>query len=141
VQWTPGPYAGFSTAEPWIQVSRNAEIISVQTDRAAGDRSIFEFYRRLIGLRHDLPVVALGEFALLEPTHPALYAFNRTLGDDRLLVLGNWSSERLRLPEGLADDAGMRLIGNYPEWPDAVLEPWEARVYRRSQRAGAEPVA
>ncbi|SMQ68197.1 alpha-glucosidase [Agreia sp. VKM Ac-1783] len=141
VQWTPGPYAGFSTADPWIQVGRNAEIISVQTDRAAGDRSIFEFYRSLIGLRHDLPVVALGEFALLEPAHPTLYAFNRTLGDDRLLVLGNWSSERLRLPEGLADDAGTRLVGNYPDWPDAVLEPWEARVYRRSQRAGADPVA
>ncbi|KQR22339.1 alpha-amylase [Agreia sp. Leaf335] len=136
VQWTPGPQAGFTHAEPWIEVNLNADTINVQTDRAAADRSIFEFYRGLIALRHELAVVALGEFALLEPEHPTLYAFTRTLGSDRLLVVGNWSSEQLRLPQGLTDDAGTRLIGNYPEWDMQTLEPWEVRVYSRAERSG-----
>ena len=131
VQWTPGAEAGFTTGRPWIEVNGNADAINVETDRAAGDRSIFDFYRRLIALRHELPVVALGEFALLEPEHPTLYAFTRTRGDERLLVVGNWSAEPLELPAGLTTDAGDRLIGNYAAWNDTTLEPWEVRVYRR----------
>lgn len=131
VQWTPGVEAGFTTGRPWIEVTGNADVINVETDRAAGDRSIFEYYRRLIALRHELPVVSLGEFALLEPEHPTLYAFTRTRGDDRLLVVGNWSGEPLDLPRDLTADAGERLIGNYAEWNDTALEPWEVRVYRR----------
>ncbi|KQO06281.1 alpha-amylase [Agreia sp. Leaf244] len=131
VQWTPGAEAGFTTGRPWIEVTGNADRINVETDREAGDRSIFDYYRRLIALRHELPVVALGEFALLEPEHPTLYAFTRTRGDDRLLVVGNWSGEPLNLPAGLTADAGEHPIGNYAEWNDTTLEPWEVRVYRR----------
>ena len=131
VQWTAGAEAGFTTGRPWIEVTRNADVINVETDRSAGDRSIFDYYRRLIALRHELPVVALGEFALLEPEHPTLYAFTRTRGDDRLLIVGNWSGAPLDLPAGLTADAGEHLIGNYAEWNDTTLEPWEVRVYRR----------
>jgi len=131
VQWSPGAEAGFTTGRPWIEVNGNADAVNVETDRAAGDRSIFDFYRELIALRHELPVVALGEFALLEPEHPSLYAFTRTRGDDRLLVVGNWSAEPLELPAGLTTDAGDRLVGNYAAWNDTTLEPWEVRVYRR----------
>jgi oligo-1,6-glucosidase len=131
VQWTSGTKAGFTTGHPWIEVNANAAEINVESDRAAGDRSIFDFYRRLIALRHDLPVVSLGDFTLLEPEHPTLYAFTRTRGDDRLLVVGNWSPAPLELPAALVDDAGDRLIGNYPASSDTTLRPWEVRVYQR----------
>lgn len=133
VQWTAGPEAGFTTGLPWIEVNSNADTINVATDRASGERSIFAFYQKLIALRHELPIVALGEFALLEPEHPTLYAFTRSLSDELLLVVGNWSSDRLALPSALVDGAGERLLGNYQNWNDAVLEPWEARVYRRTR--------
>jgi oligo-1,6-glucosidase len=131
MQWTAGPQAGFTAGSPWIEVNSNSADINVEADRSAGERSIFAYYQRLIRLRHELPVVALGAFELLEPAHPTLYAFTRTLGDERLLVVGNWSGEPLDLPAKLADDAGERLIGNYSEWNESTLEPWEARVYRR----------
>jgi oligo-1,6-glucosidase len=130
VQWTPGTEAGFTTGHPWIEVNSNADTISVESDRAAGDRSIYAFYQQLIALRHELAVVALGEFALLEPEHPALYAFTRTWGADRLLVVGNWSGTPIELPVALLDDSGERLIGNYATWSDTTLEAWEVRVYR-----------
>jgi oligo-1,6-glucosidase len=131
VQWTPGPQAGFTTGRPWIEVNSNSGTINVETDRTAGARSIFAFYQRLIALRHELPIVAAGEFTLLEPEHPTLYAFTRSLGRERLLIAGNWSGERLELPAGLVADAGEWLIGNYPESEEPALEPWEVRVYRR----------
>jgi oligo-1,6-glucosidase len=131
MQWTAGPQAGFTTGSPWIGVNSNSADINVEADRSAGERSIFAYYQRLIRLRHELPVVALGDFELLEPEHPTLYAFTRTLGDQRLLVFGNWSSEQLDLPAGLTDEARARLIGNYSKWNESTLQPWEARVYRR----------
>jgi len=111
----------------------------VATDRAAGSRSIFEFYRRLIALRHESAVVSLGDFEMLEPEHPTLYAFTRSLGDETLLVLGNFSAVPLELPLGLPLALagglviGNLVIGNYGEVPDVAgaLRPWEVRVVRR----------
>jgi oligo-1,6-glucosidase len=69
---------------------------------------------------------------MLEPEHPRLYAFTRTLGDDQLLVMGNMSDDELRWapPEGWADST--LVLGNYDEAPaTAPLRPWEARIHRR----------
>ncbi|MGG7507212.1 glycoside hydrolase family 13 protein [Plantibacter sp. YIM 135249] len=147
VQWTDGPGAGFTEGEPWIEVAPDVATVNVEADRAAGARSVFGYYQRLIALRHELPVVALGEFALLAPEHPTLYAFTRTLGDDRLLVLANWSGEELVLTDSGAGDAEFDaalasfvsadaelLIGNVPDAAArgiaSPLAPWEARVLR-----------
>jgi oligo-1,6-glucosidase len=87
---TPG--AGFTTGTPWLAITPNHTTINIATDRAAGSRSIFEFYRRLIALRHESPVVALGDFELLEPEHPTLYAFTRTLGGETVGGQVPWCS-------------------------------------------------
>jgi len=131
VQWDGGENAGFTTGTPWIEVNDNWREINVAADRAS-DRSIFEHFRRLIELRHTDPTVALGRFAMLEPEHPRLYAFTRTLGDDQLLVAGNLSDDDLAwdAPDGWADAAP--VLGNYDDAPaTAPLRPWEARIHRR----------
>ncbi|MBC7591176.1 MAG: alpha-glucosidase C-terminal domain-containing protein, partial [Salinibacterium sp.] len=130
VQWDASPGAGFTKGTPWLAITPNHTTINVAADRAAGSRSIFEFYRRLIALRHESPVVALGDFEMLEPEHPTLYAFTRSLGAETLLVVGNFSSELLELPLAVS---GALVIGNYPDVTDVAgeLRPWEVRVVRR----------
>lgn len=131
VQWTSGDQAGFTAGTPWLAVNPNHDAINVETDRASGDRSIFDFLRRLIALRHESPLVALGEFALLEPDHPTLYAFTRSDDEGRLLVAGNVSGADVEAPILLEGPwgAGSLLIGNYADaGPAAVLRPWEVRV-------------
>ncbi|MES2092271.1 MAG: alpha-glucosidase [Actinomycetota bacterium] len=131
VQWDATPMAGFTTGTPWIEITPNHTTINVATDRAAGPRSIFEFYRRLIALRHDSRVVSLGDFVMLEPQHPSLYAFTRSLEGETLMVVGNFSSGALELPLPVVGDL---VIGNYPDVEDVAgsLRPWEVRVVRRS---------
>ena len=140
VQWDATPLAGFTTGTPWLEITPNHSTINVVTDRAAGSRSIFEFYRRLIALRHESAVVSLGDFEMLEPEHPTLYAFTRTLGEETLLVVGNFSAVSLELPPAIAGELvignlviGNLVIGNYGEVPDVAgaLRPWEVRVVRR----------
>lgn len=56
--------------------------------------SVFEHYRALISLRHSDPVVVDGDFTLLLPDDPDVWAFIRTLtGLPSLLVVANCSGQ------------------------------------------------
>jgi len=129
VQWDGGEHAGFTTGEPWIPVNPNSTELNVAADRAS-ERSVFEYYRALIALRHADETVQLGRFRLLEPEHPTLFAFTRT-GASELLAVGNVSGEPLEVPL-LAEWAGAEtVLGNVSGSTGTTLGPWEARVLRR----------
>jgi oligo-1,6-glucosidase len=136
MHWDASDQAGFTAGTPWFPVNPNHVEINAEVERADPD-SVFHHYRKLIALRHELPVVALGDFDMLLPNDAAIYAFTRSLDGVTLLVLGNFSSDEARA--GLDDAADWAreelLIGNYPPRDDEdgiVLRPWETRVYRRS---------
>ena len=82
VQWTAGPQAGFTTGTPWLPVNPNHTEINAETERANPD-SVFHHYRRVIELRHTLPVVADGDFTMLLPDDERVYAYVRSLGRRR----------------------------------------------------------
>jgi oligo-1,6-glucosidase len=84
--------------------------------------SVFHHYRRLIELRHELDAVREGEFALLAPDDPRIYAFTRGAA---LLVAANFSAETVAF-----DTPGELLLSNYPDTEPGELRPWEARITR-----------
>jgi oligo-1,6-glucosidase len=129
MQWDATEQAGFTTGTPWLAVNPNHVEINVAADRAA-DRSVFRFYQKLIALRHENAVVAVGTFALLEPEHEQLYAFTRTLGAETLLVVANASDAPLAGPLPVDVSGAELVLTNYPADEDALLRPWEARLYR-----------
>jgi oligo-1,6-glucosidase len=135
MQWDATSHAGFTSGTPWLAVNPNHVEINAEAAIAA-EGSVFHHYRRLIELRHDEPVVAHGDFTMLLPRDPTVYAFTRRLADVELLVLGNFSSEPATADVPAADEwaAAELVLANYPPADDAVtleLRPWEARVYRR----------
>lgn len=134
MQWDDSPQAGFTTGQPWLPVNVNHTTINAREDRADPD-SVFAHYRRLIALRHEHDVVALGDFTMLLPDDEHVYAFARRLGAEELLVLGNFTGDPqpVTLDDPWPADAEV-LIGSYPgetPGPGTALRPWEARVYRR----------
>ncbi len=144
VQWDDSPEAGFTTGTPWIAVNPDYVQWNAAAQRDDPD-SVFAHYRRLIALRHELPVVQTGDFTMLAPDHDHLYAFRRALAGDELIVVGNLG----RAPVDLADVLPETLEGQDLVLSNlattrseslaqvAVLGPWEARVLRRSgSRAG-----
>jgi oligo-1,6-glucosidase len=136
MQWDDSPQAGFSSATPWIKVNRNYTSINVRQALADPD-SIFRYYQKLIRLRKANPVTVYGRYDLLLPDHKQIYAFTRTLDDDRLLVILNFSrgTPLFELPTGIQYSSAGLLISNYPvdpaeDFSRLTLRPYEARVYR-----------
>ena len=140
VQWDSSPGAGFTTGTPWLAI--NPDHTEVNAAAQVGDpRSVFEHYRRLIALRHADPVVTDGDFELLLPDHPSIWAFTRRGSDAELLVAANFSSDvtgvRLPLDSDWADASVVltNLAGDGPLQPppDLKLRPWESVVWRRAR--------
>ena len=136
MQWDASPQAGFSSAQPWINVNPNYPQINVSAALADPD-SIFYYYQKLIQLRKANPVMVYGRYELIMVEHPEIYAFTRTLEGERLLVLLNFKggTPLCELPAGLDFSSAELMIGNYPVAPGGdgrrfELRPYEARIYR-----------
>ena len=127
MQWTALPHAGFTDGRPWLPVNPNHTTINAEA-QVGDEGSVFSFYKRLIALRHDDPVVQQGTFELLLADDPVLYVFTRTLGQEQLLVVGNFSATTPRLP---IDAHGDVVVANYPDPYTDELRAWEVRVVRR----------
>ena len=133
MHWDGSVDAAFSKGKPWLKVNPNHEQINAAQQIGDLD-SVFHYYRRLIALRKSDAVMAHGDFTMLLADDPQVYAFTRTLGDQGLLVIANWSDEACTRELPLTFESPVNLIQNYadsPEWSSTIaLRPWEVIVYR-----------
>ena len=153
MQWDDSAYAGFmdadAAAEPWISVNPNHDAINAAAEVNDPD-SVYAFYRRLIALRHEDSVVAAGDWELVDADSEQVYAFTRTLGGERLLVMVNMTADETAVPAESAallpadPTADAVVIGTYDapagDGYDAAhavasltagtLAPWEGIVVR-----------
>lgn len=134
VQWDDSENAGFTTGTPWIMVNPNYTKINAKEQVSRPD-SVFNYYKKLIALRHTEDVIVYGTFELLMPDDENVFAYTRTLDGTRLFVACNYSQDTVSV-EAPADFAGQKaelLISNYAEQgetPAAVLRPYEAVVWK-----------
>lgn len=137
VQWDSSRNAGFSTGNPWIGLNPNYRSINVALQEGDPD-SILNYYRRLIRLRRENPVMIYGGFNELERENPKVFAYERIRDGLVLRVVLNLTAEEAecRLPS-LSDEA-QPLCGNYADQPrpagTILLRPYEALCYLDRQR-------
>lgn len=121
-------HAGFTAGQPWIPVNDNFTEINVAQNLSEKD-SVFATYQQLIQYRKDHDIVVKGDFQLLYPDHPAVFAYKRQWQDDAFVVFANVSEE-----EQTVDVAELSLndviINNYDEVTvrdgQLTLEPYQA---------------
>lgn len=147
MQWDDTANGGFTVGTPWIGINENYKTINAAAQVKNKD-SIFHFYRRLIGLRHRMQIMVYGTFQLWEPENPDVFAYTRTLGEERLFVACNFTEKELVFSFAPGFDGSEELlIGNYKEtsetesvvYPDGfmaadpklTLRPYEAAVFYR----------
>jgi oligo-1,6-glucosidase len=126
MQWDSSSNGGFSSGTPWIPVNPNYKTINAASQ--VGDPgSVFSFYKALIKLRGEHPVIVYGDYELLLPEHEKLFAYRRRFEGKTLLVVCNFSGLPLATP--LPGEKGRLLIGNYDETTDGLIRPWEGSAY------------
>lgn len=133
MQWDDSAYAGFSTATPWIMVNPNYTKINAK-DQINREDSVFKYYQKLIKLRHESELIVYGTYDLILDDDKDIYAYIRTLGDEKLIVYCNFSenTREVELPEEFTN--GKVLISNYSDAKvnhKITLRPYEAIVIQK----------
>ena len=133
MQWDDSAYAGFSTATPWIMVNPNYTKINAK-DQINREDSVFKYYQKLIKLRHESELIVYGTYDLILDDDKDIYAYIRTLGDEKLIVYCNFSenTREVELPEEFTN--GKVLISNYIDAKvnhEITLRPYEAIVIQK----------
>lgn len=136
MQWSAEAGVGFTKGEPWLPVSDNAAKINVAA-QVDDPHSVHAFYKKLIALRKERPVVAEGDIHFFAADNEDVMAYRRTLGNEELIVLCNL---RGRSVDAWADKTWCnykKLIGNYNEAPSfkgaekLTLSPYEFLVLEK----------
>jgi len=133
MQWDDSAYAGFSTANPWIMVNPNYTKINAK-DQVNREDSVFKYYQKLIKLRHESELIVYGTYDLILDDDKDIYAYIRTLGDEKLIVYCNFSenTREVELPEEFVNKKV--LISNYGDAKanqKITLRPYEAIVIQK----------
>ncbi len=135
MQWDDSDYAGFSKAQPWLEVAGNYR--EVNAKQAVEDtESVFYFYKKLIELRKEVPVITDGDYQDLLPEHASIFAYARKSESQTLLCINNYYADEAEcvLPERFAMSRAKTLLSNYPDAQNLaasnhqVLRPYETRI-------------
>lgn len=130
MQWDDSENAGFSTGTPWIGVNPNYREVNARAQQQDPE-SVFSYYKKLIRLRKEHDIIVYGSYRLLMEESDSVFAYVRTLGEQKLLVLCNFTRDEqaLDIPAQVRCSDGEVLISNYgKEQAEDIqtLRPYEA---------------
>jgi oligo-1,6-glucosidase len=136
MQWDSSSEAGFTTGtHPWLAVNPNYKQINAAQEESDPD-SVLNYVRTLIKLRAHTLAFVYGDYQDLDPQNEKIYAYTRTLGEKKYLVVENFSSSPVTytLPDGLK--AATLLLSDIPASHEENastlnLAPWESRIYQQ----------
>ena len=128
MQWDASENSGFTTGTPWIAVNPNYKKINV-ADQLKREDSVFHYYQKLIRLRKENEIIVYGNYELLLPDDENIFAYIRTLDNQKLLVVCNFSKSEQKFDFSGYENAKV-LISNYNRdaGEDGILKPYEAIV-------------
>ena len=135
MQWDASDYAGFSENTPWIDVNENYKTINVEKQLANKD-SVLNFYKDLIKIRKENLSLVYGKYDMILDEDENIYAYTRTLNNDKYVVIVNLSDEKALYKY---DDLNLNyenlMLANYKirehgMLNELVLKPYEARLYK-----------
>ncbi|HHD2752174.1 TPA: alpha-glucosidase [Clostridium perfringens] len=137
MQWNSSKNAGFTEGKPWIGVNENFETINVEVEEK-DENSVLNFYKKLIKLKKSNEALIYGVYDLILEEDRSIYAYTRTLNNDKFLIIANLTGENANYNyEGEKLNSKDLLLNNYEvcEHNDLVeftLKPYECRVYKVS---------
>lgn len=132
--WDDSNNAGFTTGRPWLKLNPNFPQINHRAQKGVPG-SVLEHYRELIRLRRHERLWTYGSYDIVGAEHPHVYAYTRTLGIKKAIIICNLSTMESTFDlEGLTLKRDHLLLSNYEVDAHAPLNeihlrPFESRVY------------
>lgn len=127
MQWDDSENGGFTCGKPWIKCNDNYRTINAQSEVNDPD-SLYNYYKRLIQCYHDhADIVRQAEFRPMYEEYPGLFAYEREVNGKGLLVIVNFTNEKLMFQK--IDQKC--VLCNYRETESEWLQPYEARIYSK----------
>ncbi|MEC2071524.1 alpha-glucosidase [Alkalihalophilus marmarensis] len=135
MQWNQTKHAGFTTGEPWLAVNQNYEEINVE-EAKTDKNSVLHYYKKLIALRKENPIMIYGAYRPLNENKEAVYSYEREWEGKKLLVMLNFTAtpQVYKVPPRWMKSSCELLISNeaiHPSLEAGTIElsSYEARVY------------
>ncbi|MDG1979935.1 MAG: alpha-glucosidase [Flavobacteriaceae bacterium] len=133
MQWDTSNNAGFSSEIPWLPVHENHTTVNV-ANQQNDQNSVLNHFKKMVTFRKDNLLLVYGNYKIIQEEHQTIYAYSRTLEDQQMTVLLNFSESEssIRLPN--FDQGKEVLINNYNEFSvdkDTItLKPYQAVVLK-----------
>ena len=127
MHWDDSEYAGFSTVKPWIGCNSNKSYINVKAS-LEDENSILNYYKKLIKVYKENPLVREGVYKDLLPRHKKIFAYERRGENELLLVISNFSKKetKCKILEKYAEYDCEILLNNYNEFDNKLLKPYQS---------------
>ncbi len=128
-QWNSEVNAGFTTGKPWLKVNPNYTKVNLET-LEKDSNSTLNYFRKVVQLRKNNPVLIYGKYTLLDKDNPKVFAYTRELEGKKMLVMLNFSTDNAMVNTGIDLNNSKTISSNYPEISSnkSVLRPYEALI-------------
>ncbi|MFR3286892.1 MAG: glycoside hydrolase family 13 protein [Enterococcus casseliflavus] len=127
MQWGNLKNAGFTEGTPWIDVNPNYKEINAE-EALKDPNSIFYYYQKIIQLRKKHSIITYGDYQLIDPKDPEVFAYSRNYSGETLFVICNFTDKALERNYNLPVGKTL-LVGNYSHDEFDSIRPYEAKVY------------
>jgi len=133
MQWDATKNAGFSNETPWLPVHENHSTVNV-LHQENDQNSVLNHFRKMVALRKDNLLLVYGNYEIIQDDHPTIYAYSRTLEDQQMIILLNFSELESSISLPNFDHNKEVLINNYNEFSidenTITLKPYQAVVLK-----------
>lgn len=133
MQWDNTNNAGFSSETPWLPVHENHTTVNV-ANQQNDHNSVLNHFRKMVALRKDNLLLVYGEYEIIQEEHPTIYAYSRTLDDEQMKILLNFSELTSKINLSNLVQIKEVLINNYNELlidkNTITLKPFQAVVLK-----------
>ena len=133
MQWDATKNAGFSNETHWLPVHENHSTVNV-LHQENDQNSVLNHFRKMVALRKDNLLLVYGNYEIIQDDHPTIYAYSRTLEDQQMIILLNFSELESSISLPNFDHNKEVLINNYNELSidenTITLKPYQAVVLK-----------
>ena len=130
MQWDNGSNAGFTSGTPWLKTNSNYTSLNVLAQEKDAN-SCLNYFRKMVKLRKDNPILTYGKYNLLDKNNPDVYAYTRELEGKKFLVLLNFKNKMATVNTEFDLSKAEVLITNYTVASiNSTLKPYEAVIYQ-----------